>query len=94
MNVFFEWDEAKNRSNIRKHGLSFESVRPVFIDPLAVLQRDPGEHAEDRWQIIGRANDTIIAIVVHTIQDDQKAVYRIISARRVTAHERKKYEEG
>jgi uncharacterized DUF497 family protein len=87
--VYFEWDEVKNRANIKKHGLSFESVRPVFTDPLALIQPDQGAHSEDRWQIIGKVNDTIVALVVHTIKDDQNEIYRIISARRVTAYERK-----
>jgi uncharacterized DUF497 family protein len=40
----FEWDEAKNRANLKNHGLDFESARLVFSDPLALLLPDPGSH--------------------------------------------------
>lgn len=53
----FEWDEAKNRANLRKHGLDFESARVVFSDPLALLPPNPGSHGEERWRIIGRIGE-------------------------------------
>ena len=31
----FEWDEVKNRRNLRKHKISFESAKLVFDDPQA-----------------------------------------------------------
>jgi uncharacterized DUF497 family protein len=90
----FEWDEAKNRANLSKHGLDFESARRVFSDPLALLLPDPGSHHEDRWRIIGRLDDVLVVLVVFTTRAEAAEVYRIISARRVTAHERKAYEES
>jgi uncharacterized DUF497 family protein len=36
----FEWDEAKNLSNRRKHGVSFEEASAVFLDPLYVSIED------------------------------------------------------
>lgn len=90
----FEWDEAKNRANLKKHGLDFESARLVFSDPLALLLPDPGSNGEERWRIIGRIGEDLVALVVFSIRDDDAEVYRIISARRVTAHERKAYEES
>ncbi len=92
--MIFEWDEAKNLSNQKKHGLRFEDARYVFADPLAFIRSDPGSHGEDRWQIIGKINDIVLVVVVFAIRDEEAEVYRIISARRVTAHERKRYEEG
>lgn len=92
--MIFEWDESKNRTNQKKHGLSFETARKVFTDPLAFIRPDPGVHVEDRWQIIGKVNDSVIALVVYVVRDEDTEVYRLISARRVTTHERKEYEEG
>jgi len=62
-----EWDEAKNRRNLREHGVSFETAQLVFDDPhhLSVQDREDG-------------NETV----------------RIISARKATARERKRYEQG
>jgi len=38
--VRFEWDEAKNRANRRKHGVSFELAQRVFDDPNALMLQD------------------------------------------------------
>jgi uncharacterized DUF497 family protein len=94
LHMIFEWDEAKNETNQRKHGLSFEIARAVFSDPLAVIRMDPGAHKEERWQIIGKVNETLIVLVVYIDCDENAGIYRLITARRVTAHERKAYEAG
>ncbi|CAN5361524.1 hypothetical protein BH10PSE6_BH10PSE6_14590 [soil metagenome] len=52
-NIGFEWDEAKNRSNQRKHGVSFEIATRVFADPFALTEQDRIEGGEMRWQTIG-----------------------------------------
>lgn len=89
------WSEAKNRANKLKHGLSFETARLVFNDPLAASQRDPYPD-EERWQTIGLIG-SVIVFVVHTwpIYDPEndEEVGRIISARKATSHERRVYEE-
>ena len=41
----FEWDAAKVRTNLRKHGVSFRSATAVFRDPLALTTYDD-EHSE------------------------------------------------
>jgi uncharacterized protein len=50
----FEWDEKKNRSNRRKHGVWFEEAQSAFHDPNSRLFDDP-EHSEDedRFILIG-----------------------------------------
>jgi len=53
MQQFFEWDEAKERSNYRKHGVLFEEAAQVFDDPLAVTEQDRIAGGELRWQTIG-----------------------------------------
>lgn len=47
------WDEAKNRANRLKHGVSFETARLVFDDPFHVSVPDRHEHGEERWTTIG-----------------------------------------
>jgi uncharacterized DUF497 family protein len=94
--VHWIWDPDKAKGNRRKHGLSFETAIRVFDDPLHASQADP--HPEgDRWQTVGRVG-TVTLIVVHTFpsieHESVEPVGRIISARKATAHERKKYEEG
>jgi uncharacterized protein len=90
------WDETKNTTNKRKHGLSFETAILVFEDPLAASRQDPYPR-EERWQTIGLIENTCI-LVIHTWPKLNRATSeetgRIISARAATARERKIYEEG
>jgi uncharacterized protein (DUF4415 family) len=51
----FSWDEAKNRLNQRKHGVSFELAKLVFDDPLQVTRQDRTEAGERRWQTRGES---------------------------------------
>jgi uncharacterized DUF497 family protein len=96
--VRFEWDEAKNLSNQRKHeGVSFEDARQVFQDPLHVSAPDRIEGGEQRWQTIGAVQGVVILVVAHTLtEEDAEAgsveTIRIISARRATPRERRRYE--
>jgi len=97
--VRFEWDEAKNRSNQRKHdGVSFELARQVFEDPLHLSVQDRIEDGEPRWQTIGSVMGFVILVVAHTITEDDAdggtvKIIRIISARRATPRERRRYED-
>lgn len=89
----FEWEEEKNRSNRRKHGVSFETATRVFDDPDYVTEQDREVDGEERWQTIGRVGPVIVLLVAHTIIDeDRDLVFRIISARQTTARERRRYE--
>jgi uncharacterized DUF497 family protein len=88
--VNFEWDEAKNRENIRKHGLDFGDAWKIFAGPLSPeldLRRDYGE---DRWTVIGLLGNRV---VVATFTLGPSEVIRIISLRKALRHERKKFEE-
>lgn len=90
----FEWDEDKDRINQQKHGLSFKDARYVFADPFAVI-RDDDTEKEHRQQIMGHIGGTLLVLVVYTMRDKQgDDVIRIISARKATAGERRKYEAG
>jgi len=89
----FEWDEAKNLSNQKKHGISFEDAARVFGDPLMVLFPDGETGGEERWRALGQVGGVAVIMVAHTYRnhDDQEKI-RIISARIATRHERQTYE--
>ena len=90
--TFFEWDEAKAESNLRKHGISFDDAIEVFYDPNAVFELDRVVDGELRWQAIGMAEDLVMLQVAHTvIERDVDEVFRIVSARRATRKERRLY---
>ncbi|HEX9198763.1 MAG TPA: BrnT family toxin [Acidobacteriaceae bacterium] len=88
----FEWDEAKNTENLRKHDVEFETAKLVFDDPFAVTVRaDSDEVEEERWVTVGSIGPHAVVHVVTTWRGD---VVRMISARRATAIERRNYEEA
>ena len=92
MPLSFEWDESNAKSNLTKHGVSFEDASTVFGDPLSLTILDPAHsQAEDRFIIIGRSHQQELLIVVHTERGDN---IRVISARRGSRSERKRYEES
>jgi len=94
----FEWDEAKNLSNQRKHGVSFEEATAVFLDPWHVSVEDRIEDEESRWQTLGFVEGLLLLLVAHTVREEREGgapieVIRIISARRATRTERRRYED-
>jgi hypothetical protein len=91
-----QWDEAKNRSNQLKHGVSFEAAALVFEDPLHVSRQERIERGESRWQTIGMVGDGVLLLVAHTWREDDHGEehIRIVSARRATKLERRIYEKG
>jgi uncharacterized DUF497 family protein len=88
--VRFEWDPHKAQSNKRKHGVTFEEAAECFADSLAMIVEDL-EHAE-RLILIGQSQSSRLIFTVFAVKDGD--VIRIISARRTTRAERRKYEEG
>ncbi|MBE9095825.1 BrnT family toxin [Tychonema sp. LEGE 07203] len=86
----FEWDEAKNLNNIRKHGIDFVDVPKMFDSPMLVELDDRFDCGEYRWFGIGFLGNGI-AVVVWT--ERQNDVIRIISARRANRYERQKLEQ-
>ncbi|WP_416172173.1 BrnT family toxin [Actimicrobium sp. CCI2.3] len=83
-------------SNQQKHGVSFETARHVFDDPLHLTRQDRVEQGEERWQTIGLVGGVILLLVAHTWHDtdDGTEHIRLISARRATKLERKIDEQG
>ena len=91
----FEWDENKNQANRKKHGLSFDTARLVFDDPFHISVPDHSATGEQRWRTMGMAGNIVLLVVVHTYRgegNDEKI--RIISARKATKQERKRYEQA
>jgi len=90
--IIFEWDIQKNRSNIEKHGVSFEEASTVFQDTLSLTIDDPLDSIdEERLILIGMSQKNRILVVVHTERVDN---IRIISARKTTKNEREYYESN
>jgi len=88
--VRFEWDPRKAQINKRKHDVGFEEAAGCFADSLAMVLID---HAHpDRLVLIGQSPACRLIFTVYAEKDAD--VIRIISARKATRAERRKYEEG
>ena len=70
----FTWDEDKNLSNQRKHGVSFELAARVFLDPLHLSVQDRVENGEQRWQTLGLIGGVAVVLVAHTFTEDGRRV--------------------
>lgn len=87
----FEWDPDKDVVNQRKHGVTLDEASTVLGDPLALTIDDPDHSVdEQRFLTTGISTSQRLIIVAHTDREDR---IRIISAREVTAGERRTYEE-
>ncbi|HNO83196.1 MAG TPA: BrnT family toxin [Anaerolineales bacterium] len=97
MKIIFEWDENKARTNFEKHKVSFDEARTIFVDPLLVTFADElHSEKEERFISIGLSENNRILLVVHTEREEKKEtiIIRIISCRKATPTERKRYEKG
>ena len=87
----FEWDEDKNRRNVTKHKISFETAKLVFGDQNALSLVDRVVNGDERWQTLGMV-DRIVLLVAHKWTDEAgHEVIRIISARKAIPSERRDY---
>ncbi|MBU4288468.1 MAG: BrnT family toxin, partial [Proteobacteria bacterium] len=88
--LIFEWDLKKAKTNLGKHGVSFEEASTAFKDTLSLTIDDPLHSSDEkRLVLIGMSYNNSILVVVHTERGDN---IRIISARKATKKERKYYE--
>ena len=85
--IIVEWDDNKNRINIQKHGISFETAALVFADEERIEYYDKIHSVdEDRYVVIGCVQG--ILYVVYTMRGEAA---RLISARLANAAERRIY---
>jgi uncharacterized protein len=88
--VYFEWDEQKNRENIRKHGLDFADAWEIFDAPMLTALDEREDYGEDRIIGIGLLQERVVAVVFTERGTD---TIRIISLRKALKHERLKFRE-
>ena len=96
MRVVFDWDRSKARVNLAKHSITFEEARTVFLDPRTITERDENHsEREERLISIGMSGSGRLLTVIHaeTYESPNTWVVRLISARKVTTAERRKYEQ-
>lgn len=89
--LIFEWDNRKNTTNRRKHGISFEDAQTVFFDENALEFDDP-DHSphEERFLLLGLSQNLRVLVVCHCYRENESTI-RIISARKATKKEQEAY---
>ena len=87
----FEWDESKNRANVRKHGLDFADAEEMFRGLLLIRPDTDEDYDEERWLGIGMIRGRVaFAAFVERPPD----AIRIISLSKADHEERKQYERA
>ncbi|MEZ0605135.1 BrnT family toxin [Paraburkholderia sp. IW21] len=89
--VRFEWDETKNQINIRKHGIDFRDAIDVFNHPVLTAIDEREDYGEDRWIALGWMA-AIVGVVVYVERNVD--VIRVVSARKATKHEVRRYKHS
>jgi len=87
----FEWDDRKAAANLKKHGVSFDEARSVFLDDRARLIDDP-DHSDDeeRFVLLGLSTSLRLLLVCHCYRGEGNII-RIVSARKASTRESKAY---
>jgi uncharacterized DUF497 family protein len=90
----FDWDPRKAQSNWRKHGVSFEEAATAFLDPDGLDGEDlDHSESEPRWLRLAKSGSGRVLLIAYAIRSDEnEETTRIISARRASRKERKRYE--
>lgn len=87
----YEWDEAKNRANLRKHGLDFANAEEMFRGALLIRPDTDEGTGEERWVGIGMIQGRVAFVAFAEYPPD---TIRIISLRKADHEEREQYEKA
>ncbi len=89
----FEWDDQKEKENIKKHGIDFTTAAHVFSDEFRIEKYDDRHsHEEDRYLVIGAIHEWLSVVTV--VYTPRSNVIRLISARIATKEEKEEYYNG
>ena len=72
----YDWDEAKNRKNLAKHGLSFEDAEQVFAGPCVTFEDDRFTYGEERLITLGLLAGRLV-VIAHAPRDDATRIISI-----------------
>ena len=86
----FEWDAEKDAANQKKHGLSFDEAKELFLSGVWYAEFFDERHVEPRFVAVGPITSGVIAVICTIRKQD---LVRIISARYATDRETKRYQE-
>lgn len=85
----YEWDEAKSRENLAKHGLSFDDAPALFAGPCITFEDARRGYGERRFITLGLLNGRTV-VIAHTPRAGRT---RVISMRKANSREARRYRE-
>ena len=85
----YEWDSAKEWANFKKHGIEFADAVLALEDQLALTQPDPDSQSEQRFISLGVDGLGRLLVTAFAYRGER---IRIISSRRATPKEIRRYE--
>jgi len=83
----FEWDENKNDSNVKRHGIDFQDAKNIFDGHTLTIEDDRFDYGEQRFVTVG----IMYGHVIEVVNMETEEGIRIISARKATKNEQKEY---
>ncbi len=86
----YEWDWAKAETHVRKQGVSFADAVFALEDDMALTMEDDSTDGR-RWLTLGRDHFGRVLVVVYAWRGDE---IRVISARKASPEERRRYKRG
>lgn len=89
-NAEFEWDDEKEQTNFRKHGIHFKTAVRVFLDPNKLIREDEEYPQERRFNILGKVGKVLFVVCAFKTG----SAVRMISARLATIPEKERYNHG
>ena len=87
--INIEYDPHKATVNLRRHGVSFEDAKTVFLDPYAITNENLGDYGEIRYETLGMNAKMQVLIVIWM---ERNGNIRLISAWKADKLRRKAYE--
>ncbi len=86
--INIEYDPHKATVNLRRHGVSFEEAKTVFLDPYAITNENLGDYGEVRYETLGMSMKMQVLVVIWT---ERNGNIRLISAWRADKLRRTSY---
>ncbi|MBI5049686.1 MAG: BrnT family toxin [Nitrospirae bacterium] len=87
----FSWDNRKNKTNQKRHKISFEEAQTIFLDENAIEYYDPNHSEdEDRFLMLGLSYRVRVLVVSYCLRSEGTEI-RIISTRKATKKEQEFY---
>jgi uncharacterized DUF497 family protein len=86
----YEWDPAKAATNLEKHKVDFTDAALSLQDPNALTVADPDASDEERFVCLAADPEGRLLVTVFALNGD---TVRIISSRKASRAERRKYED-